>query len=81
MHIDLYRIDQNTFEELNVWEFLASHILLIEWADKLIDLPKYDFLEITIDYLEEKIRKITLVGYGEWSLLLKELERDEELKK
>ncbi|MFN3921777.1 MAG: tRNA (adenosine(37)-N6)-threonylcarbamoyltransferase complex ATPase subunit type 1 TsaE, partial [Caldimicrobium sp.] len=49
LHIDLYRIDQNTLEELNVWEFLSSHILLIEWADKLIDLPKNDFLEITID--------------------------------
>lgn len=81
LHIDLYRIDQTALEELYIWEHLSSHILLIEWADKLLELPKNDFLEITLNYLEERVRKITLIGYGEWSLLLKELERDEEWHK
>lgn len=77
LHIDLYRIDPSSIDDLSIWEFLSSHILLIEWAEKINEIPVNDYLEITLDYIDETIRKITLVGYGEWSLLLKELEKDD----
>ncbi|MFN3567799.1 MAG: tRNA (adenosine(37)-N6)-threonylcarbamoyltransferase complex ATPase subunit type 1 TsaE [Caldimicrobium sp.] len=78
LHIDLYRIDPSATYELFFWEYLTSHILLIEWAEKLNEIPVNDYLEIQLEYLEESIRKVTFVGYGEWSLLLKELEKDEK---
>jgi tRNA A37 threonylcarbamoyladenosine biosynthesis protein TsaE len=52
--------------------------MLIEWAEKLVNLPKEDFLEVKIQYVDETIRSISLIGYGEWLELLKALERDVE---
>jgi len=80
-HADLYRINEEDLYELGLWEHLNSAIILIEWAEKLSQIPKEDYLEIRLNYLSENKRKITLTGYGEWSELLKELERDEDLKK
>jgi len=80
-HVDLYRIGEEDLYELGLWEHLNSAIILIEWAEKLSQIPKDDYLEIRLDYLNETKRRVTLIGYGEWSELLKELERDEELKK
>lgn len=81
LHIDLYRLSEEDLYELGIWENLSTSVTLIEWAEKLVEVPKQDYLEIKIDYLHEFKRKITLIGYGEWSELLKELERDEELNK
>ncbi|MFN4197373.1 MAG: tRNA (adenosine(37)-N6)-threonylcarbamoyltransferase complex ATPase subunit type 1 TsaE [Caldimicrobium sp.] len=78
LHIDLYRIDPSTTYELSIWEYLSSHILLVEWAEKLNEIPVNDYLEIQLEYIEESMRKITFVGYGEWSQLLKELGKDEK---
>lgn len=80
-HVDLYRIEEDLYE-LGIWENLSTSIILIEWAEKLPEIPKPDYLEIKLDYLDEfQKRKIILIGYGEWSGLLRELERDEELNK
>ncbi|MGC8966107.1 MAG: tRNA (adenosine(37)-N6)-threonylcarbamoyltransferase complex ATPase subunit type 1 TsaE [Caldimicrobium sp.] len=81
LHIDLYRLNGEDLYELGIWENLSNSIILIEWAEKLHELPKEDYLEITLDYLNNFQRKITLIGYREWSELLKVLERDEELNK
>lgn len=81
LHIDLYRLKGEDLYELGIWENLSNSIILIEWAEKLHELPKEDYLEITLDYLNNLQRKIILTGYGEWSELLKVLERDEELNK
>ncbi len=81
LHIDLYRISQEALEDLSISEYFSTHIVLIEWADKLSEPPLPDYLEITLQYIDERGRKITLTGYGEWSQLLKALERDEEWHK
>lgn len=41
-HIDLYRIDQENIKTLGLEEIVAdeNNIVLIEWAQKLKDLPK-----------------------------------------
>ncbi|MEZ0344661.1 MAG: tRNA (adenosine(37)-N6)-threonylcarbamoyltransferase complex ATPase subunit type 1 TsaE [Caldimicrobium sp.] len=81
-HVDLYRINEEDLYELGIWENLSTSIVLIEWAEKLPEIPKSDYLEIKLDYLDDpQKRKIILIGYGEWSELLKELERDEELNR
>ena len=60
-HIDLYRIQENdSYFFADVYELIASDDLVaIEWAEKL---PDYNFphLKITIDYLSETSRKITV---------------------
>lgn len=76
--MDLYRLEALDIEELGLWEYLNTHIMLIEWADKLVNPPKEDFLEVKIHYVDETVRSISLIGYGEWLELLKALERDVE---
>lgn len=80
-HVDLYRLEGHELEELGIWEYLSSGILLIEWADRLLEIPTKDFLEIQMRHLDTFVREITLTGYGQWSELLRVLDADEELKK
>lgn len=80
-HVDLYRLESFNIEELGLWEYLNTHIMLIEWAEKLASPPKEDFLEIKIQFIDETTRSIFLTGYGEWFELLKALARDAELEK
>ena len=75
-HIDLYRISFEEAVELGIWEFLSDGIVVIEWADKLEEIPKEDFLEVVFEFLEDLKRKVVITGYGEWKELLKELDRD-----
>ncbi len=75
-HIDLYRISFEEAIELGIWEFLSEGIVVVEWADKLEELPKEDFLEVRFEFLEDSKRKIIITGYGEWKELLKELDKD-----
>lgn len=58
-HIDLYRIEQ--FESLGLKEIMAdqSNIVLIEWAEKLKDLPK-NAIKILIQKQDSSKRVITL---------------------
>jgi len=76
-HVDLYRLMGEELEELGIWEYLNQGILLIEWADRILEIPKEDFLEIRFEILEANKRKITLTGYGEWKDLLKSLDFEE----
>lgn len=56
-HIDLYRVEN--FQELGLEEILANpnNIVLIEWAEKIKDLPK-NTKKITIEKLEGDKRLI-----------------------
>lgn len=58
-HIDLYRVEN--FQELGFEEILANpnKIVLIEWAEKLKNLPK-NSIKITIEKLEGNKRLITI---------------------
>lgn len=76
-HVDLYRLEHVELEELGLHEFLNEGIVLIEWADRLNESLKEDFLEIYFEYLDLSKRKITFIGYGEWQELLRELDKDE----
>lgn len=58
-HIDLYRV--NSFQELGLKEILENpdNIILIEWAEKIKDLPK-NTIKITIEKLDGDKRLITI---------------------
>ncbi len=77
-HIDLYRLEFIDIQELGIGEYLNDGIVIIEWADKLKENLKNDYLEIFFEFLDFSTRKIILTGYGEWQELLKELDWDEE---
>ncbi|QER42804.1 tRNA (adenosine(37)-N6)-threonylcarbamoyltransferase complex ATPase subunit type 1 TsaE [Thermodesulfobacterium sp. TA1] len=75
-HVDLYRLDHIELEELGLHEFLNEGIVIIEWADRLTEPLKEDFLEVYFEYLDLSKRKLTFIGYGEWQDLLIELDKD-----
>lgn len=61
-HIDLYRLDNmGDLKELGLQEILQNpnNIVLIEWAEKIKDLPK-NTKKITIEKLEGNKRLITI---------------------
>ncbi len=60
-HIDLYRIEKTG--DLGLEEILNSknNIVLIEWAEKLEELPK-GFVKIIIDKIGDDKRKFTILS-------------------
>ncbi len=76
-HVDLYRLENIEIEELGLWEFLNEGVVIIEWANKLTQTLKEDYIEIFFDFLNHSKRKLTFIGYGLWQELLKALDWDE----
>ncbi len=60
-HIDLYRLDEQACFGLGLEEILETPnaIVLIEWAERLGDVPDSAFV-INIEYLSETERKIII---------------------
>lgn len=60
-HIDLYRLDPGACLDLGLEEILEeeSAVTVIEWAERLGFAPD-DAIEVSIDYLPDESRKITL---------------------
>lgn len=64
-HVDLYKTEGN-LEELGLEEIMNNpkNVVVIEWAEKLSNLPK-DRWDIYFEYLENDKRKITFKKHGE----------------
>jgi len=61
-HIDLYRLDSTEdFKQLGLSEILSDrdNIVLIEWAEKLKELPK-ETVRIVLEKVKENTRLITV---------------------
>lgn len=58
-HIDLYRLDRLDEEELDLWEYFDSGTCVVEWAEKLNQLPE-NSLRVTIELVEQNTRLFTL---------------------
>ncbi|MEN2986099.1 MAG: tRNA (adenosine(37)-N6)-threonylcarbamoyltransferase complex ATPase subunit type 1 TsaE [Thermodesulfovibrionaceae bacterium] len=56
-HIDLYRV--NDPEELDLWEYFESGVCVIEWAEKLKELPERS-LKLKIELIDENTRLFVL---------------------
>ena len=64
LHIDTYRLaDQAEFRQLGLDEYFDSHLVLVEWADKVRSVFE-DPLEVTIAFPESdadaSVRQLTL---------------------
>ncbi|RKX61643.1 MAG: tRNA (adenosine(37)-N6)-threonylcarbamoyltransferase complex ATPase subunit type 1 TsaE [Thermodesulfobacteriota bacterium] len=75
-HVDLYRLDAAEVEELGLWEYLNNGVVIIEWADRISENLKEDYIEVFFEFLDTSKRKIIFIGYGEWQELLKGMDWD-----
>ncbi len=69
-HADLYRLERSQdIAELGLAELLASHVGLIEWAERLPGEPGPDVLTVTLSGTGNE-RRITLEARGQWQQAL-----------
>ncbi len=63
VHVDCYRLDaKEDLADIGLQDYVAdsSNLVLIEWADKINNLPSDKVLHIKIDILGETERKFTV---------------------
>ncbi len=73
-HADLYRIgDPAEVDELGLEEMARTHVLLVEWPDRLPALPA-GRLEVHLEY-DGDGRIATLSGFGRWAETLRRMEQ------
>ncbi len=73
-HFDVYRLNSySEFEDLGYEEyFCANGVVVIEWAEKIIQILPDDAFFISFEYIDENRRKIIIQGLKD---RLKELAR------
>jgi tRNA threonylcarbamoyladenosine biosynthesis protein TsaE len=63
IHVDLYRLDSGEIGHLGLEDFMdKDHVMIVEWAERAQDFFTGDMMEITIIYLGERSRKITITS-------------------
>ncbi|MFC1918345.1 tRNA (adenosine(37)-N6)-threonylcarbamoyltransferase complex ATPase subunit type 1 TsaE [Chloroflexota bacterium] len=76
-HLDLYRINTTDVFEIGLLDYLhraESGIMLIEWAEKIIDSLQGDFLRVNFTYLTKNQRRLELTApEGKFDYLFQEL--------
>ncbi|MCB9803144.1 tRNA (adenosine(37)-N6)-threonylcarbamoyltransferase complex ATPase subunit type 1 TsaE [Candidatus Nomurabacteria bacterium] len=63
VHIDCYRLDgEEDLQDLGLEDYIADPeaLVLIEWAEKIKNLPEANLLKIKIEILGNKERKIII---------------------
>lgn len=59
-HLDLYRLDESSLEEMALHEYMDHrHITIIEWAPKALYLPA-DHWRVVLDWVDENKRTIEI---------------------
>lgn len=77
-HLDVYRLTGYAdLAEMGYDEYLSGRgVMVIEWAEKVLEAVPVDALFVVMTYLEENVRKIELSGcrdrIGFWEKTLKE---------
>lgn len=54
-HVDLYRLENIEMEDIDLWEYFESGTCVVEWAERLNQLPE-NCLKVTIELVDEKTR-------------------------
>ena len=58
-HIDLYRLEEATLDDLGLREYLFSEgVAAVEWFERLRGGPEMDFLSVRISYAGANLRRI-----------------------
>ena len=75
-HVDLYRLsDPYEVDELGLEELARDHVLLVEWPQRLPDMPA-DRLEIHLEETDKGAsRRAVLKGFGAWEARLERMEQ------
>ena len=61
VHVDLYRLDSDEVYELGLEDFMdKDHIMVVEWAERAREFFQGTIIEVSIEYLGEQTRKISL---------------------
>lgn len=66
-HIDLYRLENNrSIKEIGIDDVFSDPnvIVLIEWAERLGDLLPTKRIDITLTYLTDESREITIIDHA-----------------
>ena len=67
VHVDLYRLDSEEIGNLGLEDFMdKDHVMVVEWAERAQGFFTGDTVGITIDYLGEHSRKITVTSDIPW---------------
>ncbi len=65
-HIDLYRLDTASLDDLGLREYLFSEgIAAVEWFERLREAEEIDFLAVRISYSSANSRRIEFSAAGE----------------
>src|SRR5262249_23704753 len=65
-HIDLYRLDAASLDDLGLREYLfSSGIAAVEWFERLREAEELDFLAVRISYSAANIRRIEFSAAGD----------------
>ena len=59
-HMDVYRLDNDSGDEYLEEYFEAGGVCIIEWAHQISNILPKNHLLVTIDYLDEETRRITI---------------------
>lgn len=61
VHVDLYRLDSDDVYELGLEDYMdQEHVIVVEWAEKGHDFFSGHLIDVTIEYMGDTTRKVTL---------------------
>lgn len=65
-HADAYRLNSPAeLEDLGLEDVLATSVLAIEWADRVLDALPEERIEVTLSHVGPEERRIEIVAAGE----------------
>lgn len=59
-HMDVYRLDNESGDEYLEEYFEAGGVTIIEWAHQISNILPKNYLLVTIEYIDDSTRRITL---------------------
>ncbi len=77
MHLDAYRLESALdAEDLDITQLLDSHVLLVEWAERIISALPAEYLQIRLRWIADEQRGMVFIPKGErYERLLVEFRR------
>ena len=63
-HMDVYRLSDDT-ADLGLDEyFMSEGLVIVEWGELILEELPDEYLHLTLSYLDENRRKLTIVGHN-----------------
>lgn len=76
-HIDVYRLsDAGELEEVGFRDYLKEYVVIIEWADLVIDILPEEILWVELETIGEQERRIIFTAKGKkYEKILQEMKK------